>query len=150
MNRSKIWMLAAAVTALASTAAAWAQTVSVRPGRYETTVEMQMPGTPAPMKMKNFDCLSAEEAGDLVKAMNQELAKQGQTCKLANMKMSPGKVTYDATCDLEAGSATATSEMVYSAETFSLAVTMKMPNGATMTMKSNGKWVGATCQKDDR
>jgi hypothetical protein len=149
MNRSKIWIIAAAVASVTSAVAAWTQTVSVRPGRYETSVEMQMTGAP-PMKMKNFDCLSAEEAGDLVKAMNQELAKQGQTCKLSNMKMSPGKVTYDATCQLEAGSATAASEMVYSTDTFSLAVTMKMPNGATMTMKSNGKWIGATCEKDDR
>jgi hypothetical protein len=134
----------AAVT-IGIAAAASAQ-IALRPGQYEVTAEMQLPGAPAPMKVTDTDCITPEEASDLPRLMMQE-NDSAESCKVSNVQMTGNKITFDTMCEMAGGSTTGRSEMTFAADSFTGTMSMQM-GAQTVTSKLSGKWVRATCTDD--
>jgi Protein of unknown function (DUF3617) len=139
-----------AITAilLGMTPVTWAQVISVRPGRYETTAEMQFPGAPTPMRIKDFDCVTPEEGRDLIKAWLKE-AGGSEECKLSNVKQAGNTVMFESTCLVEGERAKATAEVTFGADWFNgnLAMTVE---GDRVSVKTTAKWVGPACKEEDK
>jgi hypothetical protein len=130
-----------AVLALAATAA-WAQ-LALRPGKYNVTMELTLPGAPA-NSQEDTDCLSAEDAKDLVKAMMRELSSE-QSCSASNVKTAGKKLTFDASCNMQGNVVSASTELTINNETSYDAVMKVNAAGVSTLLKLKGQWAGATC-----
>lgn len=127
---------------LATVALAWAQT-SLRPGQYEITSEIRMPGEPSATKQVELDCVSAEDAANVEEAL-LDLASVDELCEASNVQSSPGKMTFETSCD---GIVTH-ADITYTSESIDFVITLTI-DGETATSTSHAKWVGATCTTDD-
>src|SRR5687767_5443188 len=91
----------ALVTILAAAAPVVAQT-PIRPGRWEVTMQMQMPNMPMAMpEMKSTQCVTPEQVKDPASTLPS--GPQGgrganQDCKVSNYKVSGNKVTWQMAC----------------------------------------------------
>jgi Protein of unknown function (DUF3617) len=130
----------AGVIALAGSALAWAQ-ISLEPGQYELTTEIQIPGSSQPMKSTAVDCLSPAEARDFQELMIRK--SEEASCRVSNLKQTAAdKITYDTEC---AGSGTtASSELTFGSDWYSAVVRMQM-NGASSTSTVSAKRTSAMC-----
>jgi len=141
MKKSRA-LIAFAALAAASTAA-WAQ-LALRPGQYKVTLEMTLPGAPGPATQDDTDCLSPEDAKDLVKAMMRELAS-AESCTANNIKTTGNKLTFDAACNVEGNVVTSKAELTLTGNDAYTAVMTVGTGGVNTTMKITGKWVSETC-----
>jgi hypothetical protein len=139
MNTSLLRVLAAAGLGVATLAVAQN---SVRAGQYEMTIEMQMPGAPAPMKMTQKDCLTQAEAADFFKLMRAEMTEV-EGCQLTEPVISGNKVTWDTTCD----GISASSELTFTSDGFG-GVVRSVVEGEVLQFTMNARWIGATCTDD--
>jgi hypothetical protein len=134
-------IVSALAVAVLSVGAAQAQGPR-RDGRWEVTVQMEMPGAPAGMPpMTVTQCITPEEAKDPGAALPQaQGAAMPDNCKLTDQKVTGNKVSWALKCEgPEAMSGSG--EVVYSGATFE--GLMKMVHGGqTMTMKYSGKRLG--------
>jgi hypothetical protein len=141
MRANKI-LVALLLLALAATAA-WAQ-LALRPGKYNVTMELTLPGAPISNTQEDTDCLSADDAKDLVKAMMRELTSE-QSCTASNVKTAGNKLTFDASCTMQGAVVSANTELTIKSDT-SYAAVMKLSGaGMNTTLKISGEWAGATC-----
>jgi len=133
----------AALAALSLFAAvAWAQ-LALKPGQYRVLLETTLPGAP-PMSQEDKDCLSPDDAKDIVKAMMRELAS-AESCTANNIKTNGNKLTFEAACDVQGAHITSNAELTISGDDAYTAIMTIGSAGAPMTMKITGKWVAATC-----
>ncbi len=126
-----------AIVALALLAVA--QTVNLRPGKYEVTAEMDMPG----MKMapqKDVQCITAEDLKDLSKALIDP--EEAKNCKVSNYKVSGNKVTFNTTCEEEGVKMASTTELTYTRESFTGVMKSKDDAGRVMTIRTTAKRIG--------
>ncbi len=141
MRANKL-LAAGSLLALVATAA-WAQ-LALRPGKYNVTLELTLPGAPISSTQEDTDCLSAEDAKDLVKAMMRELSAE-QTCTASNVKTAGSKLTFDAACTIQGNVVSANTELTIKSDT-AYDATMKInAAGVSTTLKIAGQWAGATC-----
>jgi hypothetical protein len=133
---------AAALLGLAATAA-WGQ-LALRPGKYDVMLEITLPGSPAASVQKETDCLSAEDAKDLVRAMLRELAAE-QTCSASNVKTTGNRLTFDAACAVQGVVISATGDLTIKSDTSYDALMKVGAAGVDTTLKIAGRWVGAEC-----
>ena len=139
MNRNRI-LGAGLLLALAATAA-WAQ-LSVKPGEYDVSIEMQLPGAPAPQRMQ------AEDAQDLAKAMLRELAGES-SCSASNQQTTGNKLSFDVSCALEGRQVKSTIVVtVLSSESYSAVMDVNLEPGVVMSTRMTGKWVSAQCSAE--
>jgi hypothetical protein len=138
MRFSKIALLA---VALVAAALASAQS-SVRPGQYEVTASMRMPGEASATEYTELDCISEEEASDLQSTLLELVSED--TCGASNIESSPGKLSFDSDCEGILSHA----DITFTEETISFVLTVTA-NGQTSTSTSHAKWIGATCAADD-
>jgi hypothetical protein len=135
-------LAAVALLALAATAA-WAQ-LALRPGKYNVRMEVTLPGAPTAATQDDTDCLSPDDAKDLVKAMMRELSTE-QSCTASNVKTTGNKLTFDAACTVAGNVVSANTELTIPNDT-SYAAVMKIDTaGVSTTVKIAGQWAGATC-----
>jgi hypothetical protein len=139
MSKRQLPIIAAIVLAAAS---AWGQ-ASMRPGQYEITVEMQLPGVPGAQKVTQSDCLSEDEARNFQQIIMEEMGGI-EGCTFSNVVTSGNKITWDTACD----DVTGTSELTVVNDGFT-AVTKMRTRGTEVTATTSGKWVGATCTVPD-
>jgi hypothetical protein len=133
----------AAVTALTiGAAAAWAQ-LALKPGQYHVQLETTLPGA-QPMTQEDTDCLSPDDAKDIVKAMMRELAS-AESCTANNIRTNGNTLTFEAACDVQGAHVTSSAELTITGDDAYTAIMKIGASGAAMTMKITGKWVGATC-----
>jgi uncharacterized protein DUF3617 len=124
--------------------AAWAQ-LSVRPGQYQVSLEMQLPGSPQPTTAETFDCLAPEDAQDLAKAMLRELANES-ACTASNQQTAGNKLSFDVACAVEGQQVKSTIAVtVVSAESYSAVMDVEVAPGTKVSTRMIGKWVGAVC-----
>lgn len=135
-------LVTAALLALAATAA-WAQ-LALRPGKYNVTMELTLPGAPVSDAQEDTDCLSPDDAKDLVKAMMRELST-AQSCTASNVRTTGNKLTFDAACTLDGNVVSANTELTIKNDTSYAAVMKVDAAGVSTTLKIAGQWVGATC-----
>jgi hypothetical protein len=125
-----------------ASAAAWAQLV-LRPGRYDVTMEVALPGI-APSVQQVTDCLTAEDAKDLVKAMLREIPGE-HSCSASNVATTSNRLMFDAACTVQGYAASAKTEVVVRSDTSYDAVMKVTAAGVTTGLKLTGRWAGATC-----
>jgi hypothetical protein len=118
---------------------------SMRPGQWETTMQMEMPGSPIQMPaMKSARCITPEDAKDPSRSLPtgpQGRGNQKSDCKVSDYKTSGSTVTWKMTCS-SPEPMTGTGEMTYTGDT-AYNGTMKMDmQGRGMTMKISGMRVG--------
>jgi len=132
----------ALVLVLVSAVVAIAQ-APLRPGRWDTTMQMQMPGSPIQMPAtKTSRCVTADDAKNPASTLPTGPEGRGgkQECKTSDYKQVGNTVTWQTTC---AGSPpmTGTGEMTFTDDSYTGTMKMNMPQGA-MTMKMTGTRVG--------
>jgi hypothetical protein len=120
--------------------AALAQTVNLRPGQYEMTVEMNMPGGQKMAPLKQTDCITADDLKDFTKAFQEpDFAK---TCKVSGYTATGSKVTFNMDCTEDGSRMTGKTELNFTPESFTGFTTTKDEEDNVITMKMSGKRIG--------
>jgi hypothetical protein len=114
----------------------------MRPGRWETSVQMEMAGSPVQMPpMKSTRCVTPDEAKDPSLLQSGPPAGRGgkSDCKASDQKASGNTVSWKMTCSTPP--MTGTAEMTFGDDSYTGTMKMNSAQGA-MTMKLEGKRLG--------
>ncbi len=133
----------ALVCAVAFAAAAAAQTPNspMKPGKWQITMEMDMPGMPMKMNPVTMDqCLTEADVADPQKAVPKDPKSD---CKVSDYKLTGKSATWSLDCPAQ--KMKGTGEATYTGDTFTMATKMKTEE-QEMSVKYTGKWLG-TCTK---
>ena len=103
----------------------------MRPGNWEATMQMEMPGMSMPA-MKSTKCVTAAQLKDPVQA----LPSAAPGCTMSNYKAEAGKVTWAMACKDMAG----TGEIAFKGDTYEGQMNVTSPHA--MVMKMSGKRLG--------
>lgn len=114
----------------------------MRPGRWEVTMQMQMPNMPMQMPAtKTSSCITAEQLGkDPTSGLPSGAQDARSQCKVMDYKFVGSTATWKVVCS-GAQQMTADGEMTFMAESYVGSMKMTMPQG-TMSMKLEGKRLG--------
>jgi hypothetical protein len=139
--------------ALLSPAVAGAQ-VTVRPGQYEVTIEMNLAVPKEAQKavldaagfnkqQKRLECITPEQAkqakDDVVKFIQREIDMSD--CKPSDVKLSGSTLTFNLACRQDDVNMVGNNVITFGVDSFTSVGTMKGPQGAS-TVKSTAKRVG--------
>jgi hypothetical protein len=124
--------------------------VSIRPGQYEYTFDLDLgipaEGTKAVLdaagvkNQKRLDCLTADDVkGDLSKLFAE--AEQ-ENCKTSNLKKTSNKITFTMTCEEDGIRIISYNEITFDTESFTTVTTFTDPGGRVRTSKVSAKRVG--------
>ena len=117
-----------------------ADTPQVKPGKWEWTMQMEIPGMPMKMPpIKANHCIKAE---DMKSAVPLD-PKQQKDCKISDPEISGNTIRWSMDCPKQ--KMTGTGEITYAEDSMTGAMKMKT-NGQDMTVKYSGKYLGA-CEK---
>jgi|SRR5688500_1769431 hypothetical protein len=119
----------------------------MRPGRWEITMQMQMPNMPVQMpETKTTQCITPEQVKDPANTLPRGPQGRGasQDCKVSDYKVSGNTVTWRMTCSTPQPM-TSTGEMTFTGDSYTGTMKMNMPQG-DMSMKLTGKHVGDCVQ----
>lgn len=141
--------ITASTIAASYAAIAWAD-LSLRPGLYETTAEMQFPGNPSAMRISDTDCITPEEAAqDLHSLLLGAIAEDGDdSCAVSNYRANADKLSFDMVCDAEDGRITSTFEMKVEPNGYS-AVGKSAFDGQVLTITMSATRIGGTCTNEE-
>jgi hypothetical protein len=132
------------ITLLAAPVLAADPRPNMKPGQWETTVQMEMPGMPVAMPPTTTSSCLTEK--DLV----PNAAPPGQECKVTKQKFVGDNVEWSVECKDKSGAvSTMTGKGTYKGETFAGTMQMTMNQGGgpmQMNAKMTGKRVG-DCKK---
>jgi hypothetical protein len=127
------WTFVAIATLLP--AAALAADTTMKPGMYDYTVKMEMPGMPFAMPPQNIQsCLKQED----VDKGKQYQSQRDQDCEVKNLKQSAGKASFDLACK---DGTTARAEYTFT-DTSMSGKTVMNRQGQVMNMNMTAKRVG--------
>lgn len=92
-------LLTATLLTLAALPAA-ATSLTMQPGLYSITVQMEMKGMPMQLPATTFQqCITAKDVED----GKAYASSKDKDCKLTNLKQSNNRVDYDFSCSLQGG-----------------------------------------------
>lgn len=115
----------------------------IKPGKWELTMEMEIPGAPIKMPpIKMSHCVTKEQAETPENAVPKGDKKSD--CKVSDMKIVGNKVSYTVNCPKQNVSMDA--EMKYTDDSFEGTMKMRMEGQPEMTQKYSGKRLG-DCEK---
>ena len=128
--------------------------VSIRPGEYEYTVNMQMTVPKEAAKavldaagfkdQKRRECITADQARqakeDVVKFFAQEM--QMENCKMSDVKIGGSALSFISTCVEDGKKMVMNTEMTFGVDSFSGISTMKGDGGLASTTTTTAKRVG--------
>ena len=115
----------------------------MRPGRWETTMTMEMAGSPVQMPpMKQTRCVTPAEAKDPSTLQSGPPGGRGgkSDCKVSDQKMSGNTISWKIACT-SPDAMTGTGEMTFADDSYTGTMKMNMAQGA-MAMKMEGKRLG--------
>jgi hypothetical protein len=114
----------------------------MRPGRWETTMQMEMAGSPVQMPpMKQTRCVTPAEAKDPSTLSGPPGGRGGKNdCKVSDQKMSGSTISWKIACT-SPDAMTGTGEMTFGDDSYTGTMKMNMAQGA-MSMKMEGKRLG--------
>ena len=116
----------------------------LRPGQWETTMQMEMAGSPIQMPaMKTARCITPEDAKDPSRSLPtgpQGRGNQKSDCKVSDYKTSGNTVTWKMACT-SPEPMTGAGEMTFTDDAYNGTMNMEM-QGRGMNMKIAGKRVG--------
>lgn len=146
MRKSLLAAIACAACAAASAAPFDEFKGKMKPGMYEVTMEMEMPGMPAGMgKHKINNCVSAEdiESGKVAKGNDKP-----DRCEIKDFKMSGNTATYTTVCKGDP-EMTADTRISFLDSGYKMDMKMTMNQGGQVmkaTQRMEGRLVGP-CKK---
>jgi hypothetical protein len=116
--------------------------VELRPGLYEVTADMDLAGNK--MSHTDKDCITP----DFRKQLSQALvaADADKSCKISDYKESGSTITFNTTCNEDGVKFSSTTEISFSAESFTGISHSNDSAGRTTTIKLTGKRIGE-CKK---
>lgn len=138
----KSWSMVGIVCGIAVLGVA-AQAPPMRPGQWETTMQMNLPGMPSPPAMKTARCITAEELKKNAQAMLPSSAKPGQPdpCKVSDYTVKGQTVTWKVACSAPEAM-TGSGEMTFKGDTFSGTMKMTHPQMGDLAMQLSGRRLG--------
>ena len=107
--------------------------VNMKPGLWEITTKINMPGMSMPPQTTT-QCLTKDDLVPKSTSPNQE-------CKITDMKTSGNTVTWTMKCSGQGGESTATGEVTYNGDTYEGTMVMTQ-NGTKITMHMTGRRIG--------
>jgi hypothetical protein len=113
-----------------------------KPGKWQVTLEMDMPGMPMKMKPITSEVCVTEQ--DLVDPQKNVPNDPKSKCAVTDYKVKGNTVTWTVNCPEQ--QMTGTGEMTYEGDTYTGHMKMTVA-GREMTQKYTGKWLGAACTK---
>lgn len=147
MSRRILFSVSISLFALAvMMPAAHAETTApvMKPGKWETTMTLDIPGLPVAMKpITTSVCLSEEDAADPDKSFPS--ATKDPKCKIVNMKVDGNKVTWNVKCSAETD-VSARGEMTVGDDRYEGVVTA-VTGGQEISTKIKGKRLGDCTKK---
>ena len=137
----KLIPVAAVVVSFAAVCSHAAAQSPMRPGNWETTMEMDMPGMPMKMPpMKNTRCVTQQEIDSPNRGLPSGPQKNPNDCKISDYKQSGNTVSWNVACSGQQPM-TGTGELKFNNDTYDGVIKMMM-NQQQMTMKMAGKRLG--------
>ncbi|MCG8553058.1 MAG: DUF3617 domain-containing protein [Desulfobacterales bacterium] len=115
-----------------------ANCMDFKPGKYEITSKMEMPGMSMPAQTAT-QCLTQEEP-----VPHKSMGNQG--CEIIDMQTRGNTLTWTMECAQQGRKVTTTGKMTYAADSFAGTMTMEMgPQAGNMTIKTQmtGKRIGS-------
>ena len=112
----------------------------IKAGKWEMTIEMEMPGMPVKMPpVKTVQCVTPEQAANPEKGV--PTGGRNNKCQIKDMKISGKTISYTVICPDE--KVTAEAEMTYEGDSFSGMMKMKVEGqDQEITTKYSGKRIG--------
>ena len=108
----------------------------MKAGKWQLTMEMDMPGMPMKMPPMSFSkCVTKEEAEN----PQPPKSKQSADCKVSDYKLDGNTLTWNVTCEKE--NLSGTGKITYSSESYEGTMQMKMGE-QEMSAKYSGKRLG--------
>lgn len=136
--------IAAFVVATAATAIPAAAQSPMRPGQWETIMQMSAPNMPAQMPaMKNTRCVTQQEIDSPTRALPNS-GKTPNDCKVSDYKNSGNTVTWNMACS--STGMTGSGELRFNGDAYEGLVKM-MVQQQEMSMKITGKRLGDCTQQ---
>jgi hypothetical protein len=112
-----------------------------RDGRWEVTMQMEMPGMPVPLPPQTTtQCITPEQANNPQQSVPQAGRGQVGDCKVADYKIDGNKVSWTMKCEGREPM-TGTGEMIYAGETYKGTIKVSA-RGQNVTMTYSGKRLG--------
>ena len=114
----------------------------IKPGKWEVSMQMDMPNLPIKMPpIKINQCITPEDAADPEKSLpkNNDPNKKND-CKVTDMKIKGNTITYSVVCPKD--NVQLDAEMTYNDDSFNGTMKMKMEGMEGMTTKYTGKRLG--------
>lgn len=140
MKLMPVALAALACCAIAHDAAA--QQNPMRPGRWEVTGQMEMPGMPVQMPaMKNTQCITQQQIDSPTRGLPQ--GPDSKDCKVSDYKVSGNTITWNMACASQA--MTGSGELHFKGDTYEGLVKI-IAQQREMAMKFNGKRIGDCTQ----
>ena len=137
----KLIPVAAVVLSFAAVCSHAAAQSPMRPGNWETTMEMDMPGMPMKMPpMKNTRCVTQQEIDSPNKGLPSGPQKNPNDCKISDYKQSGNTVSWNVACSGQQPM-TGSGELKFNNDAYDGVIKMMM-NQQQMTMKMAGKRLG--------
>ena len=136
-------LMPVAVALLVCTAIAYgaaAQQNPMRPGRWEVTAQMEMPGMQMPA-MKNSQCITQQQIDSPTHAV--PTGPDSKDCKVSDYKVSGNTITWNMACASQG--MTGSGELKFNGDAYEGLVKI-MAQQREMNMKFNGKRVGDCTQ----
>ena len=122
-----------------------AQANPMRAGRWEVTMQMEMPNMPVQMPtMKNTRCVTQQEIDSPNRGLPTGPEKNPQNCKVSDYKVSGNTVTWAMACTGQPAT-TGTGEMRFTGDSYEGLIKMTMDQ-QQMSMKMSGKRLGDCTQ----
>jgi Protein of unknown function (DUF3617) len=116
----------------------------IRPGRWETVMQMEMPNLPVKMpEMKSTRCVTPEQAKDPASSLPrgpQDGRGGANDCKVSDYKVSDKTVTWQMACTTPQPM-TSTGEMTFTDDSYTGLMKMNSTQGV-MSMKVSGTRLG--------
>lgn len=132
-------VVASVVCGIVLSATALAQSIRLRPGRYETLTVIDMPNSPMKLPpQKDVECITAEDLRDLSKKL---LDDGDQDCKVANHRQTADRLQFSAACVAGGQSYTVSMDVTFTPDSFSGQITSDNKE-YPMTASTSGKRIG--------
>lgn len=113
-------------------------------GKWQMTMEMDMPGMPMKMPPMTFThCVTKEQAENPESAIPKGQRESG--CTYSDVKIEGSKISWKMECPKQQMSGTG--EVTYSADSYTGKADMKMAGDREAHVKYSGKYLGACDEK---
>lgn len=141
MREKWILLLAALMVAVLAAPAAAGGPVDMKPGKWEITSAMQMPGMPAGMQAMSFTHTQCLKEDELI-PKDSGPTEQGD-CQTQDVRIEGDTVTWKLVCDSAEGKIASTGRITYRGTSFEGEVQTRIPGqNMEITSQLQGRWIG--------